>query len=217
MKEISGLQIVYRNPEDLIPYEFNSKNHNRENIDFIKGSIDKFGFVDPVLLNGDKGILAGHGSTLAAIELKLKKIPTVDLSHLTKEEQSAFIMTHNRASEVGVSWNMNFVSMELEALSDKGFDISVTGFDLSFDRDVADSMQIENFVDTTKKHESNELDEDDLEESNNDSMQEKKSDKIVYPIYIMAAKPLYQEYKQMRGGLNDAEFLEILLESYSNA
>lgn len=75
MKEISGLQIVYRNPEDLIPYEFNSKNHNRENIDFIKGSIDKFGFVDPVLLNGDKGILAGHGSTLAAIELKLKKFP----------------------------------------------------------------------------------------------------------------------------------------------
>ena len=212
-----ALKITYRDPKELIPYPRNAKKHTKNKINYLKGLIKKFGFVDPVLLNGDKGILAGHGRTMTALAMKLKSIPTIDISHLSPEDQKAFILAHNKSSEFDLSWDMDLVNLELESLVDSGFDIEITGFDLSFDRDIADAQGIENFSDNEPSD--NDEDEDYKEAATHIPEQSpdinSKKNIMVYPIYIMASKPLYEQYKQMRGNLSDADFLEILLEQRS--
>lgn len=122
------LEIKYVSPQNLIPYENNAKLHDGNNVDNIAASINEFGFNNPVLLDGDNGIVAGHGRVLAAIKLGLESVPTVDLTHLDSVQKRAYILADNKLAEDSV-WNFDIVSDELKALLDDDFDISLTGFD----------------------------------------------------------------------------------------
>jgi len=129
---VKPLQIKSRKVADLIPYANNAKIHSNKQISLIAASITEYGFNNPVLLDGDSGIIAGHGRVKAAQKLKLESVPTIELSHLTSAQKKAYILADNRLSEVDMEWNYDLVSLELQEISDSGSDISLTGFDDCF-------------------------------------------------------------------------------------
>ncbi len=129
---IQPLEIDYRPPADLIPYINNAKIHESEQVDQIAASIKEFGFNNPILLDGDNGVIAGHGRLQAAQKLKLEQVPVIELGHLTGPQKKAYILADNRLAEVNTSWDFDLVSAELDALKLDDFDIELTGFDDGF-------------------------------------------------------------------------------------
>lgn len=131
ISSLPRLEIVYKAPELLIPYESNAKLHSDEQIKALMEAIRRFGFNQPILIDGNDGILAGHGRRLAAIELKLPEVPTINIDHLDEAEKAAFILADNRLSEIGGGWDEEILNKELQKLIGYDFDTSVTGFDAS--------------------------------------------------------------------------------------
>jgi ParB-like chromosome segregation protein Spo0J len=121
------LQIVYRKTAELIPYARNAKLHPDEQVAQIAGSIEEFGFNNPVLLDEKDIIFAGHGRVLAAGRLKLDELPTITIAGLSETQKRAFRLADNRIAQNG-GWDAEMVSIELRALADSGFDATSLGF-----------------------------------------------------------------------------------------
>ena len=112
----------------LIPYANNARTHSDEQIKKIQASIREFGFVNPVLIDKDCGIIAGHGRVEAAKREGIKKVPCVWVEHLTEAQKKAYILADNKlALEAG--WDDNILRLELAELNEMDFDISITGFE----------------------------------------------------------------------------------------
>ncbi len=145
------LIIQYRPPSELVHYINDAKVHSDTQVAMIAASIKEFGFNAPILTDGENGIIAGHGRTDAAIKLGMALVPTVDLSHLSEAQRKAYILADNRLGEVGVEWDLDLVSNELQELQDMDFDIDLTGFgegDVLADIDEADSeLDVNDFSD----------------------------------------------------------------------
>jgi hypothetical protein len=122
--------IELKPPGELIPYVNNAKKHGKEQIKKIAASIKEFGFNNPILIDANNGVIAGHGRLEASQLLGLKEVPTICLDHLSDAQRKAYILADNRLGEVDTEWDMELVNMELEALKDMDFDIELTGFDL---------------------------------------------------------------------------------------
>ena len=112
---------------ELIPYASNSRTHSEEQIAQIAASIKEFGFNNPILLDGDKGVIAGHGRLLAARKLEMDKVPTIELAHLSETKKKAYILADNKLA-LNAGWDMDLLSVELTGLNDEGFDLSLIGF-----------------------------------------------------------------------------------------
>jgi len=121
------LKITYRKVGDLIPYINNAKLHPEEQVNQIAASIKEFGFNDPIAIDGENGIIAGHGRLQAAIKLKIKQVPTIELSHLSETEKKAYIIAHNKLT-MNSGYDMEVLSNEMHWLNDAGFDMELTGF-----------------------------------------------------------------------------------------
>lgn len=113
MANVSNIQTV--DISELIPYENNAKIHDKKQIEKLKESIKKFGFLTPVLIDKDKNIIAGHGRTKAAKELGLKELPCVCVEGLSEDEKRAYIIADNRLAEFG-KWDKKLVNLELSKL-----------------------------------------------------------------------------------------------------
>ena len=122
------MQIEIMKTSDLIPYAKNAKLHSDSQVSAIAGSIREFGFNNPVLIDKDNGIIAGHGRVLAAQVLKLDEVPCIRLAHLTETQKRAYILADNRLSETGGGWNEEMLKIELGELQELDFDLSLTGF-----------------------------------------------------------------------------------------
>lgn len=133
------LQIVYKNVDDLIPYARNAKIHDENNINLIAGSIKSFGFNNPILLDGENGIIAGHGRVLASKKLGIKQIPTIELQGLSDAEKRAYIIADNRLTEKS-EWDKEILSLELQDLNELGIDLNIIGFN---DEDLNNIIQEE--------------------------------------------------------------------------
>jgi len=116
------------NIDDLIPYVNNTRTHTQEQINKVAASIKEFGFLNPVLISEDNGILAGHCRVLSARKLGLKKVPCIRESHLTEAQKKAYIIADNRMA-LDAGWDEDLLKVEFEALDELGFDLSLTGFD----------------------------------------------------------------------------------------
>ncbi len=125
--ELPNLQVVNLPIDQLIPYANNARTHSTEQIAQIAASIKEFGFCDPIALDAGNGIIAGHGRLQAARLLGLTHVPTIQLGHLTKERQKAYILAHNRIA-ISAGWDSELLAIELRELEDEGFDLSITGF-----------------------------------------------------------------------------------------
>ena len=114
-KEIA-LQIEYRDIETLIPYARNARTHSDEQVAQIASSIKEFGFNDPIAVDGDNGIIEGHGRVLAARKLELKVVPVIELKHLTDNQKRAYMLAHNKIA-LNASWEKELLDLELDDLN----------------------------------------------------------------------------------------------------
>ncbi len=113
---------------DLIPYARNARTHSEAQVALIAGSIREFGFNNPVLVDGQNGIIAGHGRVLAAQKLGLAAVPTIELTHLSEAQKRAYILADNRLAEQA-GWDRELLGLELADLSELGIDLANIGFE----------------------------------------------------------------------------------------
>jgi len=113
--------------DDLIPYARNSRTHSKEQVGQIAQSIKEFGFTNPVLIDQENGIIAGHGRVLAAQKLKMDKVPTIRLSHLSEAQKRAYVIADNKLA-LNAGWDAEMLAVEFKELQDMEFDLSLTGF-----------------------------------------------------------------------------------------
>ena len=127
---------------DLIPYARNSRTHSDEQVTQIAASIKEFGFLNPVIVDGENGIIAGHGRVMAAKKLGMTELPAVEASHLTDAQRRAYIIADNKLA-LNAGWDDEMLRVEFAELTEAGFDLDLTGFSLDeigalgFDNDSA--------------------------------------------------------------------------------
>jgi DNA modification methylase len=114
----------------LKPYVRNARTHSNKQLKQIADSITRFGFTNPVLISDELEIIAGHGRVLAAQGLGFTTVPTIRLSHLSAEERRAYVLADNKLAE-NAGWDLEILSIELQALADLDFDLELTGFSLA--------------------------------------------------------------------------------------
>lgn len=114
----------------LKPYSGNARTHSKKQVRQIAESISRFGFTNPVLVSDAGEIIAGHGRVMAAKELGIAAVPTLRLSHLSAEERRAYVLADNKLA-LNAGWDTEILAIELQALIDIEFDVTVTGFSLA--------------------------------------------------------------------------------------
>lgn len=121
---MNDLKIVYLAPDELTPYEKNTRRHSPADIEQIKTSILKVGFDDPIGIWGEQNIVVeGHGRLIAAKELHLEKVPCIRLDHMTDAQRREYAIRHNRTQELS-SWDFDKLEQEIAALMIAGSDLS---------------------------------------------------------------------------------------------
>jgi len=124
------MQITQKLVTELIPYVKNSRTHSDEQVAQIAASIKEFGWTNPILVDGDNGIIAGHGRLMAARKLGYTEVPTIELKDLTEAQKKAYIIADNRLA-LNAGWDNEMLKLEFDQLAELGFDLELTGF--SFD------------------------------------------------------------------------------------
>lgn len=125
-KTTSEMQLI--SVTQLIPYQNNARTHSKEQINKLRSSIREFGFVNPVIIDREYNIIAGHGRIAAAREEGITEVPCVFVDHLTEAQKKAYILADNRMA-LDAGWDENMLRVELEALEEMGYDLGLTGFD----------------------------------------------------------------------------------------
>lgn len=136
MEKKQELNIVYRNIKELKPYKKNAKKHPKEQVERIANSIKEFGFTQPVIIDKNNCVVAGHGRILGAKKAGLKQVPTVMLEELTEEQIKAYRLVDNKLNES--EWEYDLLDEELETLTE---DIDMNLF--VFDLDVKQNVEVE--------------------------------------------------------------------------
>lgn len=113
----------------MLPYAANAKVHPDAQIDKIAASLQRFGFVNPILVDAANTVVAGHGRLAAAVKIGLKKVPVIRLGHLTPDEAKALRIADNSIAESGTSWNADMLEAELASLKAVKFDLEPLGLD----------------------------------------------------------------------------------------
>ena len=121
-------KLVWRKVTDLIPYARNSRTHSDEQVAQIAASIKEFGWTNPILTDGDNGIIAGHGRLAAARKLGHEEVPTIELVGLTETQKKAYIIADNRLA-LNAGWDNEMLTIELNDLMADGFALEILGFD----------------------------------------------------------------------------------------
>lgn len=128
MKNVKLHEYKLVNTEKLIPYKNNTKIHTEEQIEKLANSIEKFGFIKPIIIDSEYNVLCGHGGLLASKKLGLAKVPVLFIDNLSENEKRAYIIADNKLAES--AWDKELLKLELDDLKLNGFDISLTGFEI---------------------------------------------------------------------------------------
>lgn len=168
------LKIEYKPIADLIPYARNSRTHSDAQVAQIAASIKEFGWTTPVLLDGENGIIAGHGRVLAAQKLGETKIPTIELSHMDENQRKAYIIADNKLA-LNAGWDDAMLALEISDLQDAGYDLGLTGF-------TAEELNL--------------LDDDKEEKEINEPVDESKNTLLIECIGERELEILYQEMQE---------------------
>jgi hypothetical protein len=113
--------------EKLVPYERNARTHSPEQISQLAASIVEFGFTNPILVDSEHGVIAGHGRLEAARDLALDEVPVVVLDHLTPKQKKAYILADNKLA-LNAGWDLDLLREELVGLQIVDFDLSLMGW-----------------------------------------------------------------------------------------
>lgn len=120
-------KIEHLRVDRLIPYARNSRTHSEAQVSQIAASIREFGFTNPVLIDADNGIIAGHGRVLAAQKLGLETVPTVRIDYMTEAQKRAYVLADNKLA-LNAGWDEELLALELGELREIGFEVELTGF-----------------------------------------------------------------------------------------
>ena len=126
---MTDLSIEYKDTDDLIPYVNNSRTHSDEQVTQVAASIKEFGFTNPVLIDENNGIIAGHGRLMAAKKLKLEQVPTITLQGLTDAQRKAYVIADNKLA-LNAEWDFDLLKIEIESLQEDDFKLDLLGFDV---------------------------------------------------------------------------------------
>ena len=113
----------------LIPWARNARTHSEEQVAKIAASIREFGFLNPIIVDGKNGIIAGHGRALAAQKIGLVDVPVIEAAHLTDAQRRAYVLADNRLA-LDAGWDNDLLRVEIGDLKAAGFDLTLTGFDI---------------------------------------------------------------------------------------
>ena len=147
-------QLIEKNIKDLIPYCNNSRTHSDEQVQQIASSIKEFGFTNPVLIDEQGGIIAGHGRVMGAKKLGLNKVPCIVLDGLSEAQKKAYIIADNKLA-LNAGWDDELLRVEVEHLKELDFDLTLTGFNLDeiigLDFDIGDNIEMPKLKDGDKE------------------------------------------------------------------
>ncbi len=143
--------IVSRKVEDLIPYARNSRTHSDAQVAQIAASVREFGWTNPVLVDGENGIIAGHGRILAARKLGMDEVPCIELAGLSDTQRRAYIIADNKLA-LNAGWDDELLAIEFAELADAGFDNLLTGFSLDEIASIVDDSEQEDTVPTEQPY-----------------------------------------------------------------
>jgi ParB-like chromosome segregation protein Spo0J len=142
------VKITQKKVTELIPYVNNSRTHSDEQVAQIAASIKEFGWTNPILVDGENGIIAGHGRLMAARKLGQKEVPTIELKDLTETQKKAYIIADNKLA-LNAGWDNELLMIELEGILADGFELELMGFDpseldnKSIDYDILDDEDLD--------------------------------------------------------------------------
>jgi len=147
MKTTTDFQLV--DIHKLIPYVNNARTHSKEQITKLRSSLREFGFINPVIIDKEFNIIAGHGRVMAAKEEGYSEVPCVFVEHLTETQKKAYILADNRMA-LDAGWDEEMLAVEMEELQNLGFDLGLTGFDEKeladlFDTNGSDDVKDDDF------------------------------------------------------------------------
>jgi len=125
---MSNRKIEYISIDEFVPYARNTRTHSDEQVAQIAASIKEFGFNNPVLIDQEGGIIAGHGRVLASRKLKLKDVPCIRLSDLSEAQKKAYIIADNKLA-LNAGWDDKLLALEIQELQELNFNIDLLGFD----------------------------------------------------------------------------------------
>lgn len=140
------LEIKKVSVEKLIPYVRNSRTHSDAQVAQIAASIKEFGWTNPILVDGENGIIAGHGRLLAARKLGYAEVPVIELSHMTDSQKKAYVIADNQLA-MNAGWDTSMLTLELADLKDAGFSLDVLGFDAKELDKLLEPEQVEGLTD----------------------------------------------------------------------
>ena len=123
------MQVEQLKVGDLIPYVNNSRTHSDEQVMQVASSIKEFGFTNPILIDDDGGIIAGHGRLLAAKKLDIDEVPCIRLGYLSEAQRKAYVIADNQLA-LNSGWDLDSLKIELEELDNFDFDLELLGFDI---------------------------------------------------------------------------------------
>lgn len=126
--KVDQLDLVYRNPADLIEYEENSRKHSAEQLKQLDQLIERFGFNNPIIIDGSNGIIAGHARKLVALRREMPQVPCIVKDNLSEDEKRAYVIADNKIALNG-QWSEKVLLQELTRLQSSGIDMSLTAFD----------------------------------------------------------------------------------------
>jgi ParB-like chromosome segregation protein Spo0J len=142
------VKITQKKVTELIPYVNNSRTHSDEQVAQIAASIKEFGWTNPILIDGENGIIAGHGRLMAARKLGHTEVPTIELKDLTETQKKAYIIADNKLA-LNAGWDNELLMIELEGILADGFELELMGFDPSeldnktIDYDILDDEDVD--------------------------------------------------------------------------
>jgi len=151
-----SLTIEYKKTGDLIPYINNSRTHSEQQVAQVASSIKEFGFTNPILIDEDGGIIAGHGRLQASQLLGLTDVPTITLNGLSEAQKKAYVIADNQLA-LNADWDIDALKVEVSRLSELDFDLDLLGFDDDMLQNLTDTFE-PNF-DPATEEEQGQLDE----------------------------------------------------------
>ena len=186
--------------EKLIPYARNARTHSDAQVAQIAASIREFGFTNPVLIDAEGGIIAGHGRVMAARKLGMKEVPTITLAHLTETQKRAYILADNQLA-LNSGWDDEMLRLELAELGELGFDLELAGFD---DGEMFGSFDEDEDEDAPTA--------DDLRDVAEGAANESEGKSIMFPILVQVKQAEYKRWRDWKAGRPDAEAFTALLD-----
>ncbi len=161
----NALTVETRKVEALIPYARNPRTHSDAQVAQLAASIVEFGWTNPILVDGDNGVIAGHGRLLAARKLGMTEVPVIELAHLTPAQKRALVIADNRLA-LDAGWDEAMLVLELAELADIGFELDLTGFSANEIERLLDAVETTDSANTSDASDANEDEDNEGDDGN---------------------------------------------------